>query len=43
MTTSLRYRERALNDFEAWAGGLGMELGSISLLDVAPEAEPVEA
>lgn len=39
----LRYRERALNDFEAWAGGLGMELGPVALLDVAPEAEPVEA
>jgi hypothetical protein len=32
----LRYRERALKDFEAWAGSLGIELKSDELLKESP-------
>jgi hypothetical protein len=39
----LRYRERALNDFEAWAASLGLELGSDELLKGPDERVAVES
>jgi methylenetetrahydrofolate--tRNA-(uracil-5-)-methyltransferase len=39
----LRYRARALEEFEAWAGTLGLDLGPVDLIEPAAEPAPVEA